>query len=157
MAELSVPGIGDAIGPGLLALRRPDLELVEQRRGGDGHRVDRVAERLGVMPGRRAEAADLPHVLQRGGADIVIGNPLGVVACRSGAAATIVSTAAKNSASCSSASPRISTAPGKSSSCVGSTASWEKRFIARQHSIRKANKWRNYVAFPPAQYKFEQT
>jgi 8-oxo-dGTP diphosphatase len=64
--------------PGLLTLRRPDLEVVEQRGGGGGHCVDRMAERLSVMPGRRAKAADLAHVLQRGGADIVVGNLLGV-------------------------------------------------------------------------------
>jgi 8-oxo-dGTP diphosphatase len=69
---------GRSPGLGLLALRRPDLEVVEQRRGGGGNRVNREAERLGVMPGRRAEAADLADILQRGGADIVIGNPLGV-------------------------------------------------------------------------------
>jgi len=33
-----------------------------------------VAERLGVMPGGGAEAADFPHVLQRGGADVVVGH-----------------------------------------------------------------------------------
>src|ERR1700755_3119025 len=43
----------------------PDLELVEQGRSGGRDRVDRVAERLGVMPGWGTETADLTHVLQR--------------------------------------------------------------------------------------------
>ena len=33
--------------------------------------------------------------------------------------------------------PRINTAPGKISSCVGSVASWEKRFIAQSHPTSK--------------------
>ena len=49
-----------------------------------------------------------------------IGNPLGVIAWCSGAEAKIAPTAAKNSASCGRANPRINTAPGKISSCVGS-------------------------------------
>src|SRR6478672_13193266 len=57
---------------------RPDLELVEQGRSGGRDRVDRVAERLGVMPGWGTETADLTHVLQRGGVDILVGHPLGV-------------------------------------------------------------------------------
>jgi hypothetical protein len=46
--------------------------------GAAGQGVDRVAERLGVVPGGRAEPADLPHILERGGADIVVGHLLGV-------------------------------------------------------------------------------
>src|ERR1039458_9735300 len=65
-------------GCGLLPLRGPDLQMVEQRGGGGRDGVDRVTERLGVVPGGRAETADLPHVLQRGGADIVVGHLLGV-------------------------------------------------------------------------------
>src|SRR5712671_4740505 len=61
-----------------LALGRPDLELAEQRRGGDRDGVDRVTERLCVVRGGRAETADLTHVLQRGRADVVVGHLLGV-------------------------------------------------------------------------------
>src|SRR5215470_12815940 len=57
---------------------RPDLELVEQGRGGGRDGVDRVAERLGVVPGGGAETADLPHVLQRGGVNVLVGYLLGV-------------------------------------------------------------------------------
>jgi hypothetical protein len=52
--------------------------MVEQRRGGGRYGVDRLAEGLGVMPGGRAEAADLADVLQRGGTDVVVGYLLGV-------------------------------------------------------------------------------
>src|ERR1035441_9554344 len=72
------PRTTDAGGCGLLPLRGPDLQVVEQRGGGGRDGVDRVTERLGVVPGGRAETADLPHVLQRGGADIVVGHLLGV-------------------------------------------------------------------------------
>ena len=65
-------------GPAKLPLRSPDLQLAEQVRGGGRDRVDRVGERLGVVPGRGAEAADLPHVLQRGSADVVVSDVLGV-------------------------------------------------------------------------------
>src|ERR1035437_9827618 len=71
------PRTTDAGGCGLLPLRGPDLQVVEQRGGGGRDGVDRVTERLGVVPGGRAETADLPHVLQRGGADIVVGHLLG--------------------------------------------------------------------------------
>jgi hypothetical protein len=61
-----------------MSVRGADVQLIE--RGGRGGRdgVHRVGERLGVVPGGRAEAADLPHVLQRGGADVVLGDQLGV-------------------------------------------------------------------------------
>src|SRR6267154_12897 len=65
-------------GDDLPGRRRPDFQLVQQGRGGGRDRVHGVAERLGVMPGRRAEAADLPDVLQGGGADVVVGDLLGV-------------------------------------------------------------------------------
>jgi putative Mg2+ transporter-C (MgtC) family protein len=54
------------------------LKLVKQggRRG--GHLTDGPLERLGVMPGRGPESADLAHVLQGGGPDVLVGDPLGV-------------------------------------------------------------------------------
>src|SRR5580658_1809967 len=57
---------------------RADFQLAEQGGGGGRDGVHGVAERLGVVPGRGAEAADLPYVLERGGADVVLGNQLGV-------------------------------------------------------------------------------
>src|SRR5271166_2891408 len=55
-----------------------DLELAEQGRRGGRDGVDRVTERLGVVPGGRAETADLPDVLQRGGTDFLVRHLLGV-------------------------------------------------------------------------------
>src|ERR1700676_1787666 len=72
------PQTREAVAAGLLPLRGPDLQLAEQRGGGGRDGVDRLAERLGVVPGGGAETADLPHVLQRGGADIVMGHLFGV-------------------------------------------------------------------------------
>jgi hypothetical protein len=49
--------------------------------------------------------------------------------------------AARNSASCSKANPRINTAPGKTSSCVGSIASWANKLMRASYnkSEQKAN------------------
>ncbi len=63
---------------GLAGAGGSDLELAEQGRRGGRDGVDRVAERLGVVPGGRAETADLPDVLQRGGTDFLVGHLLGV-------------------------------------------------------------------------------
>jgi hypothetical protein len=46
--------------------------LRRSRDGGDG-----VLERLGVVAGRRAEAADLTDVLERGGPDVGVSDLLG--------------------------------------------------------------------------------
>jgi hypothetical protein len=59
-------------GVRLTGAGRSDLELAEQGRRGGRDGVDRVAERLGVVPGGRAETADLPDVLQRGGTDFLV-------------------------------------------------------------------------------------
>src|SRR5215472_15298962 len=54
------------------------LELVKQFLRGCGDRGDSLVERLGVMAGRRPEAADLADVLERGGPDVGVGDLLGV-------------------------------------------------------------------------------
>src|SRR5689334_10028351 len=75
---IGLPALGRGLAGAGGRWSRPDLELVEQGRSGGRDRVDRVAERLGVMPGWGTETADLTHVLQRGGVDILVGHPLGV-------------------------------------------------------------------------------
>src|SRR5262249_42531983 len=58
--------------------RRADFEPVEQVGRGPGHRVNSCVECLGVVPRRRAEPADLAHVLQGGGAHVFLSDLLGV-------------------------------------------------------------------------------
>jgi threonine dehydratase len=54
------------------------LQVIEQRAGGGRHGVHRLVERFGVVPGGLAEAADLPDILERGGAHVRLGRVRGV-------------------------------------------------------------------------------
>jgi hypothetical protein len=56
----------------------PDLQMVQQGGGGGRHGVHGGPEGFGVVPGRSAETADLPDVLQGGGADVLVSDLLGV-------------------------------------------------------------------------------
>jgi hypothetical protein len=55
-----------------------NFEVVEEVLGGGGDGGDCVLERLRIVPGRRAESADLPDVLERSGTDVSVGDLLGV-------------------------------------------------------------------------------
>jgi 2-(1,2-epoxy-1,2-dihydrophenyl)acetyl-CoA isomerase len=54
------------------------LELAEQIHGRRGDGRHGRLEGVGVVPGGRPEAADLPHVLERGGPGVGLGDVLGV-------------------------------------------------------------------------------
>src|ERR1700679_2516159 len=55
-----------------------DLERFEQTGGRGRDLLDRGVERSRVAGGRGPEAADLPHVLERGGPHVLVGDVLGV-------------------------------------------------------------------------------
>jgi putative Mg2+ transporter-C (MgtC) family protein len=57
---------------------RTHLKLIKQGSRRGGHLGHRPLKCLCVMPGRGPESTDLAHVLERGGADVVVGDLLGV-------------------------------------------------------------------------------